>query len=471
MELADLKVAAWLDRGPAHQLFRGVDGRLVYRILPTSNNELRREAQPRLQALVAALNEEGASVPDHSVGHTSATEGDDVLLSCDDIIGQPLTTLREPLPPVLALGLAARIARGLQPIHAAGLYHAAITADRLFLGEEEQLLIADTGMAMMTECDPDRRLAPSVPGFAELYPIPALIPPEVFNWKPLTSASDVFIIGALTYRWMTGTYAHTGARVMDVYSALRDGRRQPFPSLPANLNLAAIRLLEAALEPDPEARPTAAELVASLRPFAGIPLAPVTAKLDTERHYSDRFDQLSPEDAPGPPGSPAEQRRQEVLKRATLQLEVMKTQRDAGGSTGGARKGRRSGSSVWSWVLAGGLLVAIGVFTPMIMRQMESREGPPDTRATAKSPPGKTVRQDVNASRGNANAGMPNSGELLNGTPEAVDPIVKPAVGTEPGGLVVAPTPGPRLNIRRRQPEIEVHTPRFMEPMNLPVAQ
>ena len=354
MELGSLDVSAWLDRGPAHQLFSGSDGRLVYRVLPTASNDIRKSARTLVERVVDALNQPGAAVPGDTRLHEDT--GEELLFSCQKVVGRSTLNITKPLPPVMALGLASRILAGLLPIHAQGLYHGALTPGRILLSADGDPVITDLGAAYLTEADADRRLAPSVPGFAELYPIAAFIPPEVFNWKPLTPASDIFLIAAMVYKWMTGSHAHQGERVMDVYSALRDGRRNPFPQLPANLNLAAIRVLESAFDPDPDSRPSADEVSTALRPFAGIGLNPLVGQAGEERLYSEGFTQLGPEDAPGPPGSPAEERRQKALKRATLQLEVMKTQRDQGDPVGpraaaAGKKRRRSGSNLWSWLV------------------------------------------------------------------------------------------------------------------------
>jgi len=463
MELATLEVTAWLDRGPAHQLFRSDDGRLAYRILPTASQDIRRQARGMVERVAKALNQPGATVP-HGA-EMQVGDNEELVLVTEGVEAASVVGLKDPLPPVMALGLASRLLQGLVPIHETGLYHAALTPGRILLSSDGSPTVMDLGMAYLTEADSDRRLAPSVPGFAELFPIPALIPPEVFNWKPLTPASDIFLIAALVYRWMTGVYAHQGERVMDVYAALRDGRREPFPKLPANLNLAAIRVLERALDPEPDNRPQAAELVTALRPFAGIGLKPLVDQAGEPGNYADSFDQLAPEDAPGPPGSVAEKRRQEILKRATLQLEVMKNQRDAGladspRTTGGTKR-RRSG--LWSWVVVIALLGAIGALTPYFLEQLKQRGGVPTGEVVTNNSrrPEPKPEPEPEVTQPDATA-APTPGTML-GTPPPEPVGTDP--GTEPGGLVVTVGgPNVKLDIKRRQPEIEVHQGRYLEP-------
>lgn len=435
MELGRYNVDGWLDRGPAHQLFRAVDGRLVYRLLPTAAQRTREVFRPTVELLVEALRDpQGATPP---VSEVALDDDGDYLLVVEDVPGTPTQSFGAPVAPVMALALASRVLTGLAPLHARGLYHGALTPNRVLMDATARPVLFDAGAALMSDADPERRLNPSVPGFADLYTTPAFVPPEIFTWQPLTPATDVFLVSALAYRWLTGRSAHGTGRTMEIYARLRDGRWDPFPTLQANLNLAALRVLEGGLSPTPDDRPSAEELLAALRPFAALDITRLLTLASPPAPYSVAFAAMDPEDAPGPPGSPAERRRQDAVKQAALQLELMKSRRP--------EPRKRSRSGLW------GLLVVVAVASVAIPVLMDRFK-----RDTARVAPPLTPAAEVSAPLDPAPA------ELEPLTPPAADVPAPPA----PLQTAAADPPAPAFVIRQRQPEPEaVHSRRALEPV------
>lgn len=366
MELGPYSVSAWLDWSPAHQLFSDERGRLVYRLLPTAEAPVKEQLLPYVRQLLAALSEGHPALPPVVESHLSDTEH---LLVVDDLPSRRTLRLTQGIAPALALGLASHLLESLMPLHEQGLFHGALTPTRIYLDEAGEPVIFDTGAAYLSDAFPEQRLTPSVPGFSQLYPIHALVPPEIFLRRPLSPASDVFIVAALTFRWLSGFWAHGEGRAMEVYARLRDGRREPLPTLPGGLDLAALRIIDDALEPQPENRPSAEALTDALRPFANIPLERLTGACGEAVPYIAGLSPMSPQDAPGPPGSEAEERRQQAITRATLQLEMMRQSRpEQGGS------GRRTGL-----VITFVVLIALAVALPMISQdrtRARSNAGP-----------------------------------------------------------------------------------------------
>jgi len=441
VELGPYDVDAWLDRGPAHQLFRTPEGLLVYRLLPTAEPSERQVLRPTVELLVEALQDPRTAAPAFSAAHL---DGDEMLIAVEDVHAHQTLTFGGPLAPVLALGLAHRLLDGLAALHGRGLYHGALTPSRIGLAADGAPVLFDVGAALLADADPEHRLAAALPGFTDLYPVPALIPPEIFHWKPLSPAADVFLVAALAYRWLTGRYAHGTGRAMEIYGRLRDGVRDPFPPLPAGLNVAAMGKLQDALSSDPEERPSPEELLESLRPFGGVGGSQLVELTAPASYYATTFSAMSPEDAPGPPGSANEIRRQEALRRATLQMEMVRAHRP---------EPKRARS--WTWLVALLLVAAAAVALPDLMGRLSgsSRGGPgpapaPVHAAHAPDPDGTAAE----ASPPSADA-APSAPKGEAPTPTPTSSVVTVHVGPRPDGKEV-------LDLRRRQPEPEAHATR-----------
>lgn len=437
MELGPYDVDGWLDRGPAHQLFRTPEGLLIYRLLPTAEPSERKVLLPTVELLVEALRDPRTAAPAFSEAHL---DGEEMLLAVEDVHAHQTLTFGGPLAPVLALGLAHRLLDGLAALHERGLYHGALTPSRIGLAPDGAPLLFDLGAALLADADPEHQLAAALPGFTDLYPVPALIPPEIFQWQPLSPAADVFLVAALAFRWLTGRYAHGTGRAMEVYARLRDGTRDPFPQLPAGLNVAAMRKLEDALSSDPEARPSPQELIESLRPFGGVGGGQLVELTAPATYYATTFSSMNPEDAPGPPGSASEIRRQEALRRATLQMQMVRAHRP---------ERKRSGS--WTWLVALLLVAAGAVALPQIIGRFSGsdRGGP----GPAPSPVGSAEPRPLDAAPAatvGADAGTPVAGPSR---AERPSPVVTVRVGPRPD-------PKELLDLRRRQPEPEARPPR-----------
>ncbi len=324
MLLGSHDVRAWLDRSAGHQLFRDADGALVYRFLPTSPEAARALLRPSFARLVTAL---GGPLHPGLPRLLRHEDRDELILAVADVEGWPADRINRMLAPDEALGLGHRVLRALRPLHRDGLFHGALTPSRILLTHGGTPVLYDVGAALMADGQPDQRLSPPVPGFVELYPNPGLVPPEIFHKRPLSPATDVFQVAALTFRWLTGHPAFgAGGRTLAVYARVRDGQHEPFPAVEALADLQLARTLTASLSPAPADRPRPDELERALEPFGAIGL-PETRTPGPPVAWSRTFRDLPPEDAPGPPGSPAEIRRQEALRRAALQLDLMRERR------------------------------------------------------------------------------------------------------------------------------------------------
>ena len=178
-----------------------------------------------------------------------------------------LRALGEPLPLPLLLSMGRQILSALAAVHAAGIVHHDVSPPNIMWDAQAiggvKVTLLDFGVAsFVTE--------PHEPGAKGTLPYMA---PEQLRGAG-TTASDIYSLGTVLW-WAATGYGY----VDDGRSA---GRRaaEHNPTLPPAL----IEILDRLLDPDPETRPTAAELVASWPDVATIRVAlvddnPVTSSL------------------------------------------------------------------------------------------------------------------------------------------------------------------------------------------------
>jgi serine/threonine-protein kinase len=107
----------------------------------------------------------------------------------------------ERLDPVLALRLFLDAAAGLREIHRAGLVHRDIKPGNLFLvgprGAPQRLKVLDFGLAKLVRSN-QRPPRPLIVGTTEY------MPPEQILCDPVDARSDVYSLGAVMFRALTG---------------------------------------------------------------------------------------------------------------------------------------------------------------------------------------------------------------------------------------------------------------------------
>ncbi|MTK02238.1 serine/threonine-protein kinase [Micromonospora sp. CP22] len=178
-----------------------------------------------------------------------------------------------PLPWRPALRMAAEVAAALAAAHRLGVVHRDIKPGNVMLTDNGAKVL-DFGIAALAGAPtPGGRPASGI-----LMGTPAYVAPERLSAAPPHPASDVYALGALLYRTVTGDVP---LPVRDWSDAVRVHADRPSvappraPGLPDDL----AELVLACLDPDPERRPTAGRLATRLRAAAAAEAA--TATLDT----------------------------------------------------------------------------------------------------------------------------------------------------------------------------------------------
>src|SRR2546421_7027160 len=156
---------------------------------------------------------------------------------------------RQALPWRAALTVCAQVADALAAAHARGVVHRDVTAANVMLTPAGVKLI-DFGICALEgqqQTDADGQLLGTL----------AYTAPERLHGRPVAAAADVYSVGSLLYRTLSGRLPWQAATPEELL--LAGQQPEPLPpidGLPAGVTNACIRCLDR----DPDRRPTAAEL-------------------------------------------------------------------------------------------------------------------------------------------------------------------------------------------------------------------
>ena len=166
------------------------------------------------------------------------------------IDGKTLDTLLRDLGPLgapEAALLVFDVCAAVASIHALGLLHCDITSRNVMREAGGRVVLMDFGFSQ------DLRLAPAN-GVPRICGTPLYMAPELLTGQPCSARSDIYSIGVLLYRLVTGAFPVEANSINEVRAIhaeneavlLRDRR----PDLPEPF----LRIVEEALAPDPERR-------------------------------------------------------------------------------------------------------------------------------------------------------------------------------------------------------------------------
>ncbi len=154
--------------------------------------------------------------------------------------------------------LMVKIARAVQHAHERGVLHRDLKPGNILLDESGEPHVTDFGLAKLTEQDTQGTMSGAIMG------TPAYMAPEqaAGNTRGITTASDVYALGAVLYELVAGRRPFVGQSVMDVLEQVRTAT----PPSPRDFNKVITKDLETiilkCLEKEPAHRYTTASALA-----------------------------------------------------------------------------------------------------------------------------------------------------------------------------------------------------------------
>jgi tetratricopeptide (TPR) repeat protein len=159
------------------------------------------------------------------------------------------------------------LCRALAAVHAAGLVHRDIKAQNVMREEGGRVVLMDFGAGQVVG---DSATAGRITG------TPLYLAPEVLRGSDATVRSDIYSLGVLLYHLVTNDYPVRAKSLDELRAAHTEGRRvRLHDARPDSLPDPLVRVIERALDPDPDKRyATAGEMQTELAHAAGIGLVP-----------------------------------------------------------------------------------------------------------------------------------------------------------------------------------------------------
>jgi serine/threonine-protein kinase len=158
---------------------------------------------------------------------------------------------QDPLPPDRAMDLVARVADTFEALHAWGIVHRDLGLGKVLVRRGGSVVLTAFGLVnMLGQQNVSLKRA-------------RFLSPEQIMGAHVTLQSDIFSLGVLAYRCLSGRMPFDGDSTVE--AALHIVRSDPAP-LPPDVPATVRAIVERALAKDPAARwPTAAEFAAAAR--------------------------------------------------------------------------------------------------------------------------------------------------------------------------------------------------------------
>jgi TolB-like protein len=196
----------------------------------------------RLEAEAAARLEHPGIVPIHEVGERDGS----CYFSMKFVEGGQLDEVarREPMPPRYAAELIAKVARTVHYAHEHGILHRDIKPGNILLDAKGEPHLTDFGLARLVESES------SVTQTLDVLGTPSYMAPEqaVGNNAAVSSATDVYGLGAVLYQLLTGQPPFAGGATYETIKLLLDTEpRQPRllnPKIDRDLSTICLKCLE-----------------------------------------------------------------------------------------------------------------------------------------------------------------------------------------------------------------------------------
>lgn len=184
---------------------------------------------------------------------------DGAFLAMELVEGSNLAALVEEgtsLAPARGLPLLASVARGLEAAHRVGVVHRDVKPENVLLGHDGSVKVTDFGLAA---------LVASLAGDGDaIFGTPGYIAPEVLNGAGRDDRADVFALGVMTYRVLSGEKPFRARTVPALLVRTLTTEPDPLHLLDDSLPRPVSRLVQQMLAKEPGDRPPVDEVAARM---------------------------------------------------------------------------------------------------------------------------------------------------------------------------------------------------------------
>jgi predicted ATPase len=157
-----------------------------------------------------------------------------------------------PLGAVEAIFAGLDLCRALAAVHAAGAIHGDVKTTNVMREEGGRILLVDFGAARPRPAG--RGDAPVARRRETLFGTPHFLAPELVAGEEPTPASDLYALGVVLYRLVSGRYPLPADTLGELLLAHERAAQVPLRDVRADLPAAFIQVVERALAPDPGQR-------------------------------------------------------------------------------------------------------------------------------------------------------------------------------------------------------------------------
>lgn len=161
------------------------------------------------------------------------------------------------------LDIGVQVAAALSEAEAVGVIHRDIKPENVMLRRDGYVKVLDFGLARINEPEGENRASFSqrnltLPGW--VLGTPAYMSPEQALGDPLTSASDIFSFGVVSYELLTGRHPFTAETRLEMLRAITTSDPQPLSQTQSDVPALLGELLQQMLAKEERQRPTAADV-------------------------------------------------------------------------------------------------------------------------------------------------------------------------------------------------------------------
>ena len=173
---------------------------------------------------------------------------------------EALLAAHGPLGSREAARVGLEVCRALEAVHQAGLVHRDVKTVNVMREESGRVVLLDFGLAIRRDAPPEQRGGGTPPSMA----------PELLKGERATVASDVYAVGILLYRLVSGAFPYDAVTLRELMDRQAQGEAVPLGDRRPDLPVAFLDIVERATAPAPESRQaSAAELERALEAFLG----------------------------------------------------------------------------------------------------------------------------------------------------------------------------------------------------------